>query len=426
MLDLPNGWAVIPLKSAVFKASVTNEIKIKQRDYLSYGIFPVIDQGADFIGGYTNDEEKVVACTLPAIVFGDHTKNVKFVNRRFCAGADGIKVMESPAFFHPKCLYYFICLLAKKIPDKGYARHYQHLEKETLPIPPLAEQYRIVAKIDALFSELDKGVETLQIIQQQLRMYRQAVLKWAFESKEWERFTIEKFLTKNRRPMATGPFGTMLKKHEHKQTGVPVLGIENIGQGLFQHGNKIFVTPEKAKELKAFELHTNGVIISRSGTVGELCLVPEHMNGALLSTNLMRVTLDENEILPRSFIYLFLSKGIVIDQVKELCKGSTRDFINQTILKKIIFPLPPLQEQSLIIAEIESRLSICEKLAQIVDENLSKTQALKQSILKKAFSGQLVPQDPNDEPASILLERIKAERKHSTVKAKTKGGRKSG
>ena len=293
-------------------------------------------------------------------------------------------------------------------------------------LPPLTEQNRIVAKIDALFSELDKGVELLQTICQQLRTYRQAVLKWAFEGKDWERVTIEKFLSKNRKPMATGPFGTMLKKHEHKQTGVPVLGIENIERGIFQQCNKIFVSPEKAEELKAFELHTNDVIISRSGTVGELCLVPEHMNGALLSTNLMRVTLDENEIMPRYFVYLFLSKGIVIDQVKELCKGSTRDFLNQTILKQIIFPLPPLVDQSQIVAEIESRLSVCDKLEQIVDENLNKAQALKQSILKKAFAGQLVPQDPDDESASVLLECIKAEQKSSDTKAKTKGGRKNG
>jgi type I restriction enzyme S subunit len=217
----------------------------------------------------------------------------------------------------------------------------------------------------------------------------------------------------------------MLKKHEHQRSGVPVLGIENIGKGIFQSGNKIFVTPEKAEELKAFELHANDVIISRSGTVGELCLVPQHMDGSLLSTNLMRVTLDENEIIPKYFVYLFLSKGIVIDQVKELCKGSTRDFLNQTILKQIVFPLPSLPEQEDIIAEIESRLSVCDKLELIINENLAKAQALRQSILKKAFAGRLVPQDPNDEPAEKLLERIKAakvaaERQTATARRKSR------
>ena len=85
-------------------------------------------------------------------------------------------------------------------------------------------------------------------------------------------------------------------------------------------------------------------------------------------------------------------------------------FLNQTILRQIVFPLPSLDEQVLIIEAIESRLSVCDKLEQFVDENLAKADALRQSILKKAFEGRLVPQDPNDEPAEKLLERIKAER----------------
>ena len=328
-------------------------------------------------------------------------------------------------------LYYFLKEQVEKIKARASGTTFKEISgtefgNTIIPLPPLAEQHRIVAKIDALFSKLDKGVEMLQTMRQQLQMYRQAVLKWAFEGKEWKRVTIERFLSKKIKPMATGPFGTMLKKDEHKSTGVPVLGIENIGKGVFQPGNKIFVTPEKANYLKAFVLHKNDVIISRSGTVGELCLVPPHMDGALLSTNLMRVTLDDTLIVPKYFIHLFLSKGVVIDQVKELCKGSTRDFLNQTILKQIVFPLPSLKEQAQIVAAIESRLSVCDKLESIVDESLAKVEALRQSILKKAFAGQLVPQDPNDEPASILLERIKAEQKHISASVKTKGGRKNG
>ena len=71
--------------------------------------------------------------------------------------------------------------------------------------------------------------------------------------------------------MSTGPFGTMIKKHEHRTSGVPMLGIENIGAGKFIDGNKIFVTKEKAEELKAFALKAGDIIISRSGTVGEIC-----------------------------------------------------------------------------------------------------------------------------------------------------------
>lgn len=181
----------------------------------------------------------------------------------------------------------------------------------------------------------------------------------------------------------------MLKKREHQKLGVPVLGIENIGEGRFVDGNKIFVTEEKAQELKAFSLKAGDIIISRSGTVGEICSVPKQMEGALLSTNLMRVSLDLQKVLPEYFIYLFRSKGVVLDQVKELCKGSTRIFLNQSILKQISFPIPSIKKQGQILAEVEERLSVCDGIEKTVDIALQQAEAMRQSILKKAFEGQL-------------------------------------
>ena len=142
---------------------------------------------------------------------------------------------------------------------------------------------------------------------------------------------IADILTKTGKGMATGPFGTMIKKSDHKASRVSMLGIENIGRGKFIDGNKIFVTEEKAEELRAFSLVAGDIIISRSGTVGEICAIPDRAAGSLLSTNLMRISLDNSIISAEYFIALFQSKGIVLDQIKELCKGSTRDFLNQTI-----------------------------------------------------------------------------------------------
>lgn len=294
-----------------------------------------------------------------------------------------------------KYLYYFCCYFNFKALDKSTtipSLAKRDLENVEMPVPPLDEQSRIVAHIDELFSELEKAVDTLKTTKEQLAVYRQAVLKDAFDNAQamCERFTpIEELLVTDRKGMSTGPFGTMLKKHEHKTTGVPMLGIENIDSGKFIDGNKIFVTPEKAAELKSFALKSGDIIISRSGTVGELCVVPPRMEGALLSTNLMRVSLDCQKVLPEYFIYLFQSKGIVLDQVKELCKGSTRIFLNQTILKQIQFPIPNVHEQLQIINTIESRLTFCDNIEKTVDTALAQTDAMRQSILKQAFEGKI-------------------------------------
>ena len=364
-------------------------------------------------------------------------------------------------------------------------------------VPPTNEQHRIVAKIGELFSELDKGIESLKTAREQLKVYRQALLKHAFEGKlteqwrkdnadkleaadqllerikqerearyqqqlekwkaavkqweaggkegkkpvkpkklpelkhkghdqsaseslpgSWIETYIDSFWALYKKPMTTGPFGTALRKSEHKSEGEPVLGIENIGKGVFVSGNKIFVDKLKAEELSSFVIESGDLIISRSGTVGEICEVPNAYDGSLISTNLIRVSLNRKVMLPGYFVYLFQGEGMVMQQVRELCKGSSRDFLNQTILKDILFPVPSITEQEEIVVLLNQYLSVSDQLDSEIIDNLNRTQALRQSILKKAFSGQLVPQDPADEPASVLLDRIAKEKEQAAAKAK--------
>ena len=169
-------------KSLVKKVSISPEKKTKQKDYLPKGQLPIIDQGQQLIGGYSDNLDLKLSCNLPVIVFGDHTRAVKYIDFPFGAGADGIKVLEPAEGIYPKFLYYATQYLVLLLEDRGYARHYQYIEKKELDIPSIPEQKRIVARIEELFSELDNGVETLRKTKQQLAVYRQAVLKDAFES----------------------------------------------------------------------------------------------------------------------------------------------------------------------------------------------------------------------------------------------------
>ena len=177
---LPDGWVWTKVRSVIEKVPLGKK-KLKQKNYESVGKLPVIDQGLSFIGGYTNHEELKVECQLPIVVFGDHTKVFKYVDFDFVAGADGIKVIRPQEMYHPKLFYYFARAIS--LPDKGYARHFQFLEKAPIPLPPLPEQHRIVAKIEELFTKLDAGINELHKVQSQLKRYRQSVLKAAFEGK---------------------------------------------------------------------------------------------------------------------------------------------------------------------------------------------------------------------------------------------------
>ena len=362
---------------------------VKSTDYSDAYATPVLTAGKSFILGKTNETDGIFN-QLPVIIFDDFTTATQFVNFRFKVKSSAMKILHiNTDLVIPKYIFYRLQII--QFDHSTHKRYWiQSYSKIKVLIPPLDEQSRIVARIEELFSELDKAVDTLKTTKEQLEVYRQAVLKDAFDNAQamCERFTpIEELLVTDRKGMSTGPFGTMLKKHEHKTTGVPMLGIENIDSGKFIDGNKIFVTPEKAAELKSFALKSGDIIISRSGTVGELCVVPPRMEGALLSTNLMRVSLDCQKVLPEYFIYLFQSKGIVLDQVKELCKGSTRIFLNQTILKQIQFPIPNVHEQLQIINTIESRLTFCDNIEKTVDTALAQADAMRQSILKQSFEG---------------------------------------
>lgn len=243
----------------------------------------------------------------------------------------------------------------------------------------------------------------------------------------WNNLKIEYLLSLIKKGMTTGPFGTLLKKNEHKDKGIPVLGIENIGEGVFKMPNKIFVSPEKANKMTSFEIEYGDIIISRSGTVGEICSIDKDIGLALISTNLIRVSLNSNVVNSKYFVYLFQGGG-VREQVKKLCTGSTRDFLNQTILTSLNFPIPSLPEQHQIVQEIESRLSVCDKMEQSISESLEKAKALRQSILKQAFEGKLLSQaeieackqEADYEPASILLEKIHVETQNIAFKTKNK------
>lgn len=298
---------------------------------------------------------------------------------------------------------------------------------EKLPLPPLNEQRRIVAKLEELLTRVDASQQRLAKIPVILKRFRQAVLAaacsgrltadWREEKgfgegeelpEGWVYSDILPLLSTKRKGLKTGPFGSMLKKHEHQQCGIPVLGIENIGYMQFIPGSKIHITTEKAEELREFDARPGDVLISRSGTVGEVCVVPKEFPEARISTNIMRVVLSEKRILPIFFCYLFNGAPSVLAQVTELCKGSTRDFLNQSILKEISFPLPTFPEQQEIVRRVESLFTLADQLEARYKSAKAHVDKLTQSILAKAFRGELVPQDPNDEPAAVLLERIRS------------------
>ena len=239
---------------------------------------------------------------------------------------------------------------------------------------------------------------------------------------------IEVLLSTTRRGMKTGPFGSSLKRAEHQASGIPVLGIENIGEMTFIEGSKIHISKTKAEELAEFDALPGDILISRSGTVGEVCVVPRGLGEARISTNIMRVTVREEGVLPTYFCYLFNGSPFVLHQVSQLCGGSTRDFLNQNILRSILFPLPSIEEQHEIVRRVEALFKLADVIRKRVEVSTKRAETLTQAILARAFRGELVATEAelarregrDYEPASALLERIKDNRERSAQKEENK------
>jgi len=132
---------------SVFKDVSGGNVKTPLSEVLEQGKIPVVDQGQKLITGYVNDQERICRAKPPVVVFGDHTRVIKFVDFPFAMGADGTKVLVPKIESDVKYLYY--ALQATPIPSAGYSRHFKFLKEVMIPLPPLAEQKRIAAILDA-------------------------------------------------------------------------------------------------------------------------------------------------------------------------------------------------------------------------------------------------------------------------------------
>lgn len=275
------------------------------------------------------------------------------------------------------------------------------IEEMEIVLPPLQTQQVIVSKIEELFSELDKGLECLKTAQQQLKTYRQSVLKWAFEGKltnknvkddelpkGWKTTLITEIVEKNKHALKAGPFGSSLKKEFYVQKGYKVYGQEQVISGDPFFGN-YFIDREKYEDLKTCQIKPNDILISLVGTVGKVLLLPENCEPGIINPRLIKISLDRKIYFPNFFKYYFES-SVVKMFYSNVTKGTTMDVLNLGIIKTIPFPLPSIKEQQQIVKEIESRLSVADNMEESINQSLQQAEALRQSILKKAFEGELI------------------------------------
>lgn len=320
-----------------------------------------------------------------------------------------------------------------------------YLEQQIIPLPSISEQKRIVAEIEKQFTRLEAGTAALRRVQANLKRYRAAVLKAAcegrlvpteaelaktekrkakFETGEqllarilkerrekwtgrgtyrhpaspsvqalpelpvgWEWATVEQLAAPQPNAITDGPFGSNLKTEHYQNSGPRVVRLQNIGDGTYMDA-EAHISQSHFEGLQKHRIFANDLVIAGFGeTLPRACIIPESLGPAIVKADCIRF-MSHGSVLPK-----YLNAALNCDPVRKrttgMIHGVGRPRLNLGEIKSIVLPLPPLAEQTRIVAEVERRLSVIEGLEAMVAANLQRAARLRQAVLQRAFSGQL-------------------------------------
>lgn len=287
-----------------------------------------------------------------------------------------------------KYLYYALTSIIKELYAKSHGSGMVHVTKDKfvnteIPLPPLPTQHAIVSRIESLFAELDKAEEHLRTAQQQLKIYRQAVLNHWLNNDEgkWEMVKLKDIADVN-----TGSTPKRGNNDYWENGTIPWI---TSGETNNQHITKAseFITAKAIAETNCKIIPKGSLVIAMYGEGKTRGKCAELSIDAATNQALASITFTNTEI-SKNFAKWFFEKNY--QDMRLLSSGGVQPNLNLGIIKNMIIPFPPISEQQRIVAEIESRLSQAEAVEASIEKALQQSEALRQSILKKAFGGELV------------------------------------
>ena len=302
-----------------------------------------------------------------------------------CIGR-GLTAIRPSEILNLKYLLHYFRYFEAQLQQRGTGTTFKAITQDVVknlevPIPSLEEQHRIVARIEELFSELDNGVETLQKTKQQLAAYRQAVVKSVLDAycKDAETVKIGDVCHDVK-------VGIVIKPTQYyvQSGGVRAFRNANVRRNYIEDNDWAMISQEGHKQNSRSEIHTGDVLIARSGVnLGMAAAVPEQYNGYNAIDVVIAVP-KQNMVLPRYLAY-YTNSPYGISSVKRNQRGVAQGHLNITVYGKLPLLLPTIDVQDVIIKEIDARLSACDNIEKTVDTALQQAEAMRQSILKKAF-----------------------------------------
>lgn len=364
----------------IISDSTSKFYKIKKIDYKDSGLFAIVDQGQNFIGGYTDNESLITSENLPVIVFGDHTKTFKYIDFPFTIGADGVKVLEVDRNkTYPKYIYYFLKTI--KLPDAGYSRHFKFLKDVKLPIPEtLSDQLQIaniLSKAETLIEQRKQSIALLDELLKSsfLEMFGDPVRN----VKRWEKLPLKEYAR-----IRIGPFGSLLHREDYVQNGIPLVNPSHISEGKIVIDGELTISKEKMRELSAYVMHEGDVVLGRRGEIGRCAVVTKNEIGFLCGTGSIFIR-PTNKLQP-IYLYNVISSSSMRKVLENSAKGITMKNLNSGIVEELKIPVPPTELQTQFTQLVEKT----EALKEQYKNSLQELENLYGSLTQQAFKGKLV------------------------------------
>lgn len=371
---MKRNWEYKNIEECLEKVAVAS--KLQTKDFLSEGEFPIVSQEADYISGYWNNESDVVRLLHPVVVFGDHSRAVKYIDFDFVVGADGVKILSPKDFLNPKFLYYFV--KSADIPSLGYSRHYKLLREKDVPVPPLSEQSRIVAELDLLTGIIDRRNAQLK----ELDNLAQSIFYDMFgdpieNPKGWEVQLLKQHTTK------IGSGATPKGGNEsYKSEGIPLIRSLNVYNGTFKYKDLAHIDENQAAALDNVILQGGDVLLNITGaSVARCCIVPCDLVSGRVNQHV--AILRPKDSLKSVFLCAQLISSRYQQKLLHDSKanGATREALTKSQLEGLPIILPPLALQQSFAEKIQS----IEKQKESIRASIADTQKLLDYTMDKYF-----------------------------------------
>lgn len=425
-LALPEEWIEVTVDDVFDQISTTSK-KIKTKDSKVKGNYPVVDQGKELINGYHDNKNNLISVDKPVIIFGDHTRCLKWIPFSFVPGADGVKVLKPNSYISEKFSLYQ--LQSIQIKDRGYGRHFKLLKESKFYVIPELEQKELVKLLDIHLTTVSQIQARLDAIPKIIEKFRQSVLSDAVSgelTKEWrvEKTELKRNRTTDWLEIGFSDVGSLSRgKSKHRPRNDPKL---------FGDKYPFIQTGEVANSdgtiKKATKFYSDfGLAQSKLFPKETLCIT---IAANIADTAILKI----DACFPDSVVGFIANKNIcdvkfikyLIDTNKEnlehFAPATAQKNINLKVLNSLVFPLPSIEEQTEIVQRVEQFFAYSDQIGKSVAIAKARVDYLTQSILNQAFTGNLTAEWREQNPelisgensAEALLAKINAEKKKAS------------